>query len=395
MKTPQQQQHNDTTNSIAENTGEGTVSYAPPDPFGREQVTQREVSESEHDDDDDREAVVAFENAFNTAVQQAHHHVIAAPRLGALANLDGHTSKWVEDWTAAMNGNAPGSLATSFGYAIESLTTMVYLPAAPQGMTIQLQGVRGGTRPDLILRGDNGDIAWMDITASASAGHIWDKVGWDQQPHVSEVTYPSLAMEHRQLMVNNNNEEAPVGFDAGDFEEQIQQAIALRDLRRERWQDIGPELLNAYRDQHPVGRMLAELDPRRYRQNPMLHAIIAQFNLGIDGPEDGPGVGFDAVQDSGAVAELRRNAPHILRAVGLVPATYGFIGGGALAGEGWLLHNDPNLAQPEDLVQEEEEEEDVLPEGIVVDETDEVDMEMLHESGAGEYDPDTDMTLIN
>ncbi len=328
-----------------------------------DKTLQRAVSESHHNADDNRAAALEYENALDQAVQRAHHHVIAAPNLGDLADLDGHTAKWVEDWQAAVHGNAPGSLATSFGYAIETLATMVYLPAAPAGMSHQLQGVRNNTRPDVILMNEAGDVSWLDITASASAGHIWNKDGWGDRPHVSEVTYPSLQPQHRQLMAQNNDVVNPAGFDAAAFADQLAQATALRDFRRERWAELGNNIREAYWALPAVANisaMLANLSPMLHRQNPLLGLLIDRFNLGINPP---PGASQVLTNDGGIVdtaeiAQLRRMAPNILRALGLGSAPFGFIGGGALAGEAWLLHNDPNLAQPADLPQAVEDDDE-------------------------------------
>jgi hypothetical protein len=87
------------------------------------------------------------------------------------------------------------------------------------------------------------------------------------------------------------------------------------------------------------------------KQNHMLKILTKQFNLNIQDQE------FNIYNESEDqylfqtqnAADFRWHAPYILAALGLTPSTYGFTGGSDKSGEAWLLANDPNLAQLQDM----------------------------------------------
>lgn len=333
MKTPQQQ-NSDSSKSIAENTCEGTVFYAPPDPFDRKQVVQREVSISTDKEDEHTAMVRDYENALDAAVDQAYNHVMAAPRLGVtVADIDGHTGKWVEDWDKEIEGKRPSSFHTSFGYVIESLTTVLYLPSAPAGVFIQLQGVRGGTRPDIILYNESGDIAWLDITASESKKHILAKEGsWKGKHHASEVTYKSLTDDDIEVMKENKDNDNPAGFNAEALKEQLARAEVLNQIRNKRWFQVGGDLDAKYKSWKISHTSLYET-----KQNAMLDLLIDAFGLDIKKY----GTDSSAFESDGKKA-FRAQAPHIIRALGLNCSTYGFASGGRNQGRSWLQVHDPS-----------------------------------------------------
>ncbi|NES45775.1 hypothetical protein, partial [Moorena sp. SIO2C4] len=129
-----------------------------------------------------------------------------------IPDVDGYTKRWIALVTSftdtyKMSGSLDDALKkepfiyASYGYAVESLTnasikTNKLDPYLPTGMQIVLQGTRGHTRPDLVIKEQltDKDIAWFDITASQSEAHIDQKTGsgWSNRPYVAEVTYPSL-----------------------------------------------------------------------------------------------------------------------------------------------------------------------------------------------------------
>jgi hypothetical protein len=88
-----------------------------------------------------------------------------------------------------------------YGYAIESYACKVQenktklQDALPRGWTYELQGSRGMTRPDIIVKDDSStEVGWFDITSEGQKGHIDKKTGtgWRDKPYVAEVLYPTL-----------------------------------------------------------------------------------------------------------------------------------------------------------------------------------------------------------
>jgi hypothetical protein len=100
--------------------------------------------------------------------------------------------------------NAPDFIHAQFGYAIEEIAT-AQLPANLNGLSIHLQVAAGHTRPDIVLRDGNFDVAWIDITAEESRDHILGKdgAGWKTRPFVSEILYDSLDLEEVLEGMNN------------------------------------------------------------------------------------------------------------------------------------------------------------------------------------------------
>jgi hypothetical protein len=89
--------------------------------------------------------------------------------------------------------NPPNFIHAQFGYAIEEIAT-AQLPANLNGLSIHLQVAAGHTRPDIVLRDADFEVAWLDITAEDSKDHILGKqgAGWKTRPFVSEILYDSL-----------------------------------------------------------------------------------------------------------------------------------------------------------------------------------------------------------
>ncbi len=203
---------------------------------------QRALENATYDNADHAGAALAqqFFHSCDAATQRAYHFVVNVPSLGAYANLNGHTQRWVRLWNDYVAGRRAPTLAASFGYVVESLVTEVpaYQPAAPGGCTIYPQVPVGGTRPDLVLARGGHHVAWLDLTASESADHIFAKDGWaDHIANFAEVTYPSLDAATLALMRQNRNNVGAVSAD--EFERR--RALALAEYRRnkEYWHGLG------------------------------------------------------------------------------------------------------------------------------------------------------------
>jgi hypothetical protein len=133
--------------------------------------------------------------AVDSAVTTAHETLIANPLNPALATVNGYTRRWLDVCRIFLTDRSQAEfLHTTFGYAIESLACMQLTDAPPPGVELVLQATRGATRPDIVVKENGADIAWLDITSNASYGHIFKKQGggWRRVPYVSEVFYPAL-----------------------------------------------------------------------------------------------------------------------------------------------------------------------------------------------------------
>jgi len=202
--------------------------------------------------DDTTLIVKNFATLLDSCVEKAYKYVIAKPDLGKFHDLDGHTSKWVQKIKNKKAGNA---LSTFFGYAVESITGAL-LPSTFQDLKVFTQASRGDTRPDIVLRRNLKDIAWLDITASNSAGHINNKAGgWGDAAaarYAVEVTYPSKTTEDfkelRKLALaakdeennNDNNNEDDIDDIIGDADEilkKLEAAKALTKLQKTHWKN--------------------------------------------------------------------------------------------------------------------------------------------------------------
>ncbi len=138
-----------------------------------------------------KQEIETYVTNLNEAVNKAWAVLLATPLINGYQQLDGYTNRWVN---LIQQNVQPTGLHTAFGYAVETLATRSPLsPIVPAGLNVLLQNTRGGTRPDIILTFQHNDVAWLDITASASGGHIdFKENGWRRAPGVAEVTYPSI-----------------------------------------------------------------------------------------------------------------------------------------------------------------------------------------------------------
>ncbi|RKQ49131.1 hypothetical protein BXY85_0119 [Roseivirga pacifica] len=266
-------------------------------------VVQRDVPNSAYKGDY-AEEIEAYVDKLNQAVLKAWGWIIKTPTLGSLAKLNGYTQLWVEkikDYGETKID--PGGLHTAFGYAVESLVSGPLLPTIGDNMKVIQQGARGSTRPDLVIQHNNVDIAWLDITASSSAGHIFTKAGaWDQSPSCAEITYPSIGTSDLLDMANtaNDNPEAEIGGDM-DLEEYLarkERADQELEEKMAQWKEILTDLLKPVKK---IGGPFVPDDgpPRRKKTIQLL-----ENHIGDSIPE--------------------KTAPHILAAAGLNSSVYGF-----------------------------------------------------------------------
>jgi uncharacterized protein DUF4157 len=282
------------------------------------QCGQCEISELVHNTEQNKDVVLGFLKELLEAVEQAYQFAISNPTLGPYAELDGHTGLWVKKWEKYNSGKSQGGMASAFGYVIETLATMVFLPQAPSGMSIRLQEVCGPTRPDVVLVDDtSGDyVAWFDFTAKDSGGHIWGKIGWGAIDHVAEIVYPSTDMKTIQQV----SLKSP-GFSGEINGYEIMRRLAfakiINGFRREHWQNLGQRLLPTPKR---GGDMLVVLPQRKLNAAKVL---AAYFGLS-------PEVFMGKVGAS------------VIAAFGRSAKTFGFTETESVVlGESFLLQNDP------------------------------------------------------
>ena len=168
---------------------------------GAEGVVQRRIqpyttTASEDDKAYYKNSVVKIADMVDSLVETARD---SALNWADYAESDRNRMKlWAETADAFYQNPdvVPDFIHARFGYAIEDLVS-TELPKEAENLKINLQVAAGHTRPDIVLCDDNIQVAWLDITAEESVGHIKNKdgAGWTSRPFVCEVLYDSLNLE--------------------------------------------------------------------------------------------------------------------------------------------------------------------------------------------------------
>lgn len=102
------------------------------------------------------------------------------------------------------------NMYTQYGYAVEEYVNLEINNGAlppPWGYRISIQEVHGSTRPDYVIRNEaaGGDtVAWLDLTSTQSAGHIFQKAGsgWRRSSFVAELFYSPLILSNINMAGN-------------------------------------------------------------------------------------------------------------------------------------------------------------------------------------------------
>ncbi|MGG1516340.1 hypothetical protein ABE504_13050 [Paenibacillus oryzisoli] len=183
------------------------------------QMLQRKVVPYQVDENHQAlSAVNEFADALDEAVQNAWRLVVSRP-LKDEEIVDGYTQRWADQWKL-LDMSTVNLVPAMAGYAIESIATKLFMPPVYGDLMIELQATRGNTRPDIVLTYMGHDIAWFDITADNSQGHIQDKngAGWQNKPFVAEICYPSVDAAFIASTMEQF-EESGETIDVGDFTE--------------------------------------------------------------------------------------------------------------------------------------------------------------------------------
>lgn len=275
---------------------------------------QRKVLVDEKGSQDAPAGMSQFIKSFDEAVYKAYQYVLHVPSMGKYKDMDsGHIARWVELWQEYERSRVPDPmLAAAFGYAVETLATMVYMPPAPPGCHLEMQGGRGNTRPDVVLKCGTADVGWLDITTNAMGGHIWDKAGWDASSlYLVEIGYPSMELAHFAPTPNYDDNVDETAFRKRNYWMSQQQKV-----RRTVWRALGIT-------EFPSPRRQGWTPTRdEARRNEVIAKMNKYFNVKLD-------------EDTAASA---------LYAMGRNPASYGFTNSWNRArGESFLMEYDPHL----------------------------------------------------
>ncbi len=341
-------------------TKQGTFAYSAVNPFGRQQTVQREIVSYRTTDNVDAKACDQFEKELDTATDKAYNHVIAAPDLSRYNDLDGYIGNWNKSFQKiAVDEEASRQMIPAyFGYAVESLATKVYPPDAPTGYDAYLQVTAEGTRPDVVLARGREEVAWYDLTAQKSKGHINKKsAAWENVPHVSEILYPSIIEETLGQMILQKDVSDYEGVDTTRLE-MIKEATATYERRKLRRlarieKNLKP-LLNNVRITLNGDDDYRALNPMIYQQGPAMRVLNEFFGLELEitvADIDKDIFQDEQVKDSDSAAKLRKAAPHILAALGLNPGLFGFIGGGIATGTAWMVLNDQQMPSLSEIME--------------------------------------------
>ncbi|GIF14605.1 DUF4157 domain-containing protein [Actinoplanes teichomyceticus] len=279
-----------------------------------------------NDGDADRQkAAKDFFDAIDAKTQDAYTFVLSVPSLGAYANLDGRTALWTRLWDDYLETGSTQGMAAAFGYVIETLVsnpTSDFSVKAGGGYSIATQVTKGGTRPDLVLVKDGGHVAWADLTASQSQGHIFAKDRWDKHVAIfAEVTYPSLLPA--TLLTMKGNKDNTGGLSQAELDARKAAATAKYQAMKANWINIGKDLqkskLNSEVRATGLTKDLQELQPERLQEF-ITGKIRQMFSLPA---------GYDLPMSQ---------VPNILAAMDVGPKTWGFWTESASvgAGEAWL-----------------------------------------------------------
>ncbi|MEZ4732290.1 MAG: hypothetical protein R3E79_34695 [Caldilineaceae bacterium] len=294
----------------------------------RETVIQRKIeNETYRDDPVNNEASKKFFSDYNVAVQKAHKFATTVPSLGTYAKLDGHTQEWDKKWKNYLAGIPVPAMAATFGYVIESLVSKPISMFSPSislsGYSVVSQVTVGGTRPDLVLQLSKGGqhIAWLDVTAEGSIGHIYLKDNWSSHAiNFAEVTYPSLDLATLAFMKQNKDNTGKIS--KKDFQKRKEAANKEYKKRKKAWGQLGKQLtFGKLKKKIGERNEILDLMPE-IKQDFIFHKLEKVF-LG-NGPLD------------------KKLVPSILKAMGVQPAPWGYTTGFSIsekAGEAWLIDN--------------------------------------------------------
>lgn len=190
---------------------------------------QRAIEPFQETADADQPEVKGFVGRLDGVMQAVWAQLISRRLKPAEKGIDGYTERWDKLLGIYLAHPTPDNAAlmpAAFGYVMESVVCKMRMPGIGAGLSIHLQETNGNTRPDVVLKKGETDVAWLDLTASESKGHILKKSGggWSSRPHVYEITYPSISAEMIKGMIDKNPGGADLSLDDVEKEYYLKKA---------------------------------------------------------------------------------------------------------------------------------------------------------------------------
>lgn len=179
-------------------------------------------------------------------------------------------------------------------------------------------------------------VAWVDITASGSVGHIYAKENWAKKVNIfAEVTYPSLTVATRATMVMNKSNMGTLSKE--EFEKRLAEGKLLYQRRKARWKEIGQELQVRKLSKEVVEKTGVPKSSR---------------DLGVEAGKVPREFIAGKLQETFKTEEVpdEKMVPSILVALGVNESSWGYTTGYSAsegAGEAWLVDNEPPPPAPE------------------------------------------------
>ncbi len=322
----------------------------------------------------DNKAVADFNQLLDDMVTKARAYILSGPLLGgesSLGGLDGYTRCWTRHITKYAGSRSDKNremLSANFGYAVESVAC-AFLQGRTgnkwRGHEIRLQDSKLGTRPDIVLHKGGRDVAWLDITASGSKGHIDSKQNWYSNAscdYAVEVTYRSVGKTDFDAMADRLDQ-APT-TDKEEIEAMMKDLQERKDKRAREiahWTHGKKHLRQAMKKAWKRKAKLGDVDEvTKFYFNciPVTNALIEYYNAPINTIDANAyfnersnvgGINHN-MKDSRAFLKANNEAfyiameslPGVLRLCGYSPKDVGMedFNANQGLGESWLREND-------------------------------------------------------
>jgi hypothetical protein len=161
---------------------------------------------------------------------------------------------------------SPDFIHARFGYAIEEIVNLT-LARNINGLTVDLQVTAGNTRPDIVLFDGKKQVAWLDITAEESEGHILDKqgAGWSTRPYVAEILYKSLQLTEVLAVSQNDLFKALGGYHADKND-------IKHDAETQELENLRKQLIN-FRDTKGFGTKIVSAGTKKEMTKEFLNSL--------------------------------------------------------------------------------------------------------------------------
>jgi len=193
--------------------------------------------------------VLGLADSLDKAVAFATQFIKANPKLKGLGLSSGYLTAWIDSFDTMIAIKAiPEFFYARYGYAVETIAA-AHMTKQSGALTVTTQYATGATRPDFVIWYGGQDIAWLDITSSASIGHIKRKQhsGWATRDYVAEVVYTppqitdfkgeALTKEQKEALKHINTAAAQAEEDYATGLEEA--SLVVEEALEEKYQEKG------------------------------------------------------------------------------------------------------------------------------------------------------------